>query len=733
MIPQKMFRAGEVDVQNWKRSDIESYLQAAQSLLNMEVGVTGLTKKRKATQWKLDVSAQSSISSKMYEFRDQYGVYYIVLATGNTFYIYRYFLGVVLLIQTITGTQYTGNDIPPLDYAFNNGVLVFSGGETGTLPPSRIYVSAYGANDPITGFPAPTFTWEILPIAPLPTKDFGLVNYGNATVVSSQAGTTLTFTLTGLPAAPVFTTDWIGGLIIGGGTTDLQPIGLAQILTVTASPGTAQFTARILIPFLLTTAGAPTTGSQYSIQQPAWSTALGWPKKCVFYQNRLWFANTLALPATVFGSQINAFLSFDVAVGSDSDAIVYDLGNGEAGEIHWLNAGKQLEIYTHNFEYAAPQELNAALTPSTFSVRQQSSYGASNEIKPVTYINDSYFVVRGGSIIINFHFDGIGQTYSASNVGFQSSHLIQNPGKAAVLRGTLSEQDNFIYFLNTLSFQIAAFQFETEYKLAALTPFELEQEITINQDTEPTEQFVQVLDIVSIDNNIFLLKEYLVNGAFTLEVMSPNLSQNPVMVVKMDAGVNVHVADAGVIGGIAALQVNGLDGTDTTRPNLEGYVVAIVINNQSFGFSLQPTGVGGAMKIAPVTGGTAYFANSNPGQEPIPPDTFIEGIVGILFQNEVTPMYTFAGANKSADFKNITSIFVDYYLSIDFQVNGIGVPFQSFIQIQSGGNIINSLTGLAIARPVLGWNRENTFSITQFSPFDLNITGIQYQVEDSII
>ena len=44
MIRQTNFNMGEVDPTVWKRTDIPEYLTAAQSLLNIEVGTTGLAR-----------------------------------------------------------------------------------------------------------------------------------------------------------------------------------------------------------------------------------------------------------------------------------------------------------------------------------------------------------------------------------------------------------------------------------------------------------------------------------------------------------------------------------------------------------------------------------------------------------------------------------------------------------------------------------------------------------------
>ncbi len=52
-VRQTSFSIGEVDITNYKRTDFKDYLNAAQSLINIEVGSTGLAKKRKGTQAEL--------------------------------------------------------------------------------------------------------------------------------------------------------------------------------------------------------------------------------------------------------------------------------------------------------------------------------------------------------------------------------------------------------------------------------------------------------------------------------------------------------------------------------------------------------------------------------------------------------------------------------------------------------------------------------------------------------
>lgn len=681
MIRQTLFTTGEIDVVNYKRTDIEGYLSAAQSLENCEIAITGLARKRQGTQFLLDVSTYADIFSQLYSFRDNLGNYYIVMSAPTIFYVFSIDANTLALAlyTTVTGTPYQSADLGNLDWALDGDSLVFS---SPMYAPARLYI------DPAS-YPTPSFLFQLLGIFPVPAYDFGNINYNNATVTLAASGSTLTMVVSNLPVGATFTSAWIGGQIVGAGNTDLEPIGVAIITAVSQSGTTATFTATMQIAFNTTTYS--TSGSQYSISQPAWSDVLGWPSKTLYYQNRLWFANTQSLPDTIFGSGLNAPLNFDVGTATAVNAIIYNIGQNDTGGILWINGGKQLEIYTENYEFVCPQDQSLALTPGSFAVRQQSSYGSSNLMKPVTYLNDSYFVTRSQNAIVNFHFEGIGLAYTGSNVVLQSSHLLTFPQKACVIRGSDNSQDNFIYF--RVLDAITAFQFAAEYKLAALTPITL---------SDPSS--ILIRDIVTVNNNLFMLKSNLGNTLWTLDVMT-SLSSSAGL-IKMDGMSTVTLNSDGTVN-------SGID-------YLNGFIANLVFLGNDYGSSIDPvTGL-----PAPVTGGVAHFYN--------PLGLSGGAIIGLVFQVNIVPMYVYAGNSESNYFKDISRIYVDYYNSINFTVNGQLVPYQNFTNTQQQLGM-QQMTGTAIIDPVLGWDRFQTFIISQLSPFDLNISAIAYQIESHII
>lgn len=696
MVRQTMFLTGEVDEITWKRSDVDEYLSSAQSLQNCQVGTTGLVKKRQGSRFSINATPYAIFNSRMFEFVDKNGNYYIVmLANGSatifsvpedqafvvthtgTFVVTSRGNFVVteddtLSFQQTIVTPWIGSDVHQVDYSQDSDSLVFS---HPNYPPGRIYISNYS---PLT------FAFQYLNIYPLPAYDFNTINYNGFTVSLSVAGDTLTFEFTGVGADPGFTNAWVGGQIIGGGDTDTDPVGYAIIQSVSYSGsggGTVTFTALVQIPFK--TVGYATSGSQYSVRQPAWVTTpgdpfgLGYPAKVLYFQNRLWFANTKLLPNTIFGSKINQPISFDVGTGRDTEAIIYTIGQSGTGPIQWLNGGKQMEIYCLNYEFSCPQNTDSGLTPSTFSVRQQSAYGASPNLKPQTYINDSYFATRVGKALINYHFTGVGLAYKSTNIAAPSSHLVKNPTNRALLRGSDSTQDNFIYFLNPDDDTITAFQFASEYKLAALTPF-----------TFPVN--VQLIDIVSINNVIYVLKYYDLTQTFTIEQLDQS--------IKIDSQQNANMAADGL--------VTGLD-------RFDGYTVQVVYENQDFG-------------QYEVVNGEITVDNQ---------DEIVDTVqIGMLYDVEIRTMYPFAGSAAMPFFKNLTRIYIDYFESLNFRINGTLVPYQNFADIQAGLPLVPQ-TGTEIFAPVSGWQRfdRDAIVITQSSPFDLQILSIGYQIEYAVI
>ncbi len=348
-----------------------------------------------------------------------------------------------------------------------------------------------------------------------------------------------------------------------------------------------------------------------------------------------------------------------------------------------LNGGKQLEIFSENYEFVCPQDQNVSLTPATLSIRQQSAYGSSGTIKPVTYLNDTYYISKAGQAVMNFHFNGVGLAYTSANVSLASAQLVKKPVNRAIQRGTDSSQDNFIYFLN-VDGTLTSFQFDTSYGLAALTPIVFDSSL----QPENVQGTVSIVDVLTLNNQIIFLKYYSVSEEFELEMFTDG--------VWIDGYFTLTMGANGVL--------TGLDDYD-------GYMIDVFYNSGDYGVYLVEDGT--VTVISPPPEGTAV-------------------IVGLPYDVVLNTMYIYAGATMMDAMKKITKIYVDYYNSLNFYVQGVLVPFQTFANVQSGDPLV-PLTGQYLIGSADGWLQQQVITLNQTAPFPLTIQSISYQVTACLI
>lgn len=680
MIRQTLFSGGEVDPINWRRTDLSLYTTGCQSLLNCTVSTTALVQKRQGSLRMGGVTDKITDPAhiRLFPFIDQDGNYYPVVANFDeldSLMRLSIFQADMTFIQTVdvNGIE-TVEQFDTMAYSNVNDDIVFT---QNSVFPFRL----------MTVYPVETgsFSVQDLNIYPFPAYDFGLIDYNTFTVANDGVST---FSFTGLSSDPGFTTDWIGGVIIGQGASADTPLGYAIITDVTpwtSMSGTVTFTYVLQLPFASPPQTGPNIGNQYSVRQPAFSDTLGYPAVVNYYQNRLFFASTPSLPLTLFASQTNLPTDFDVGVGNDSDALIYTLGNSNSGPIVALNGGKQLEIYTEYFEYVCPQDQSVALTPSTFAIRQQSAYGSKGICQPISYDNDSYYISRTGNSLIKFEFEGIGLAYKSTNISIQSTHLVKNPINRVLVRGagggSVKSQDNTVYYLNPDN-TITAFQFSDMFTLAALTP------ITFQDD-------VEIIDIAPINNKLYILKFYRLSGQYLMEALTDVVGSDETP-LRLDCSTQKTVDESGVV---------------TNLDDYKGYTVDVFLNNQDFGQYLVPDSGEITVDNMGVTG---------------------DAYVGLIYPVEIIPMFIFSGPNDTDYLKKLTQVFIDYFQSLNFYVKGRLVWYQNFKAIQQGLPLAPR-SGTYKQRVVTGYNTDYTFPIVQNSPFDLVITAISYQIISTII
>lgn len=183
----------------------------------------------------------------------------------------------------------------------------------------------------------------------------------------------------------------------------------------------------------------------------AWSATTGYPAVGAFFEQRLFAANTGTRPQTVWASNTADFEVFspDSANSSgvwdgtvqDDDGLDYTISADDVQAIRWLSPGEDtLAIGTVSGEWT-PSSTGAVLTPTDFTVRQQTTHGSAR-VQPVRVGNVVLFVQRAKRKVREFGF-------SFQIDGFQApdmTRLAQHVTKGGIVEMAFAEEPNSLLY-----------------------------------------------------------------------------------------------------------------------------------------------------------------------------------------------------------------------------------------------------------------------------------------------
>ncbi len=150
------------------------------------------------------------------------------------------------------------------------------------------------------------------------------------------------------------------------------------------------------------------------------------PQCSAYYLQRQAFAGTLALPQTLWFSDIGAFNNMAVSSPTkDSDAITRTLVGQQVNEIrHMVPAGTNLLVMTSGAEWRCwPGPSATALTPASCFTLPQTSHGSSH-VPPIPTQNSLLFVKEKGSRVIELRYDAIQDLYQSFDMSVLASHIL---------------------------------------------------------------------------------------------------------------------------------------------------------------------------------------------------------------------------------------------------------------------------------------------------------------------
>jgi hypothetical protein len=401
-----------------------------------------------------------------------------------------------------------------------------------------------------------------------------------------------------------------------------------------------------------------------SRQEQVWSSVRGYPRTCTFHEGRLFFGGSKNLPNTIWGSYVSDYFKFEADKGFDDEPISATLDTDQINSIEAIYSNRSLQIFTAGAEFYVPE---SPITPENLSVQRQTNLG-SKRVRPVTIDGITLFLQRTGRALYQFLYVDSQQANSSSSISILAPHLIKDPIKMAVKRGSSTDDANYVYLTNSDG-TITVFNTLTSEGVAGFTRWEGTGEI---------------LNAVTINNVLYLCVEREIDGqtVFYIEKENPDYNLDS---VKFTSGSGLTT-------------ITGLD-------HLEGETVKVKAD-------------GAVRDDAIVASGQITID---------PPADAIE--VGLDYTPVITTMplnnHGLEGGPNIAQKKRILRAGINIYNS-----NGVIVNGQRIADRTIGINQFDPpepQTGIKrIFIP--GWSLEAQLTITQDTPFPLTILNISNEV-----
>jgi len=157
-------------------------------------------------------------------------------------------------------------------------------------------------------------------------------------------------------------------------------------------------------------------------REGSWSDERGWPALAVFYEQRLFLANSKSKPQTLWASRSGDFETFTPGT-EDDDPFSFTIA--KANEIRWMEEFRHLVIGTNGPEYAVSGGTEQALAASRPPIMDPQTNVGSAKIAPVTAESGILFVQREKRWLHAIEFaDSF--SFGAPNITYTSEHLTRH-------------------------------------------------------------------------------------------------------------------------------------------------------------------------------------------------------------------------------------------------------------------------------------------------------------------
>lgn len=227
----------------------------------------------------------------------------------------------------------------------------------------------------------------------------------------------------------IFSDAWVGQYIDGNG-------GRVKITEYVSGTVVNGYT---IIPFY--TKDKISNWTYISGYEPVWSETRGYPRTCLFAQQRLWFGGSKDKPATVWASRLGDYFNFKNSGNYDNDSIDVDLLTNDP--IVNMIDNRGLHIFTTGQEMTVSEN---SFTPDTFSVVTNTRNGSYSLINPVVFGGIVGFVEKNGTSLLSYVYDYNQASYMTDNISL-FSNLIKKPVAMSAEVNSEKDRGDFLFIV----------------------------------------------------------------------------------------------------------------------------------------------------------------------------------------------------------------------------------------------------------------------------------------------
>lgn len=227
----------------------------------------------------------------------------------------------------------------------------------------------------------------------------------------------------------IFDSTWVGQYIDGNG-------GRFKVTEYISGTVVNGYTT---IPFY--TKDKITSWNYISGYEQVWSSTRGWPRTCLFAQQRLWFGGSRDKPATVWASRLGDYFNFKNSGNYDNDSIDVDLLTNDI--ISNMVDNRGIHILTTGQELTASE---GTYTPDKIAFTTNTQNGSLTNIRPAVISGYVCFVEKNGKSLLSYVYNYEQASYLTDNLSLFCD-LVESPVSLCAEINSSKDKGDFIYMV----------------------------------------------------------------------------------------------------------------------------------------------------------------------------------------------------------------------------------------------------------------------------------------------